>query len=180
MTDPAALRLEPFGERTRSTVERLWQLYRHDLSGAFETTPDVDGRFPAGRLPRYFAEPDTPGFLMRLDGAAVGFCGVLPHEGFVSMGDFFVVRGLRRTGVGQAAALRLIRSRPGPWYTAYMLAITASSTCAVQMLLVAFSRRMCCSRVCSASRYAGAPSASRDTPTSRPGSDRSRPDRTAR
>ena len=37
------------------------------------------------------------------------------------------------------------------------------------MLLVAFSRRMCCSRVCSASRSAGLPSASRDSPTSRPG-----------
>ena len=50
------------------------------------------------------------------------------------------------------------RVRPsGPWYTAYMLAITASSTCAVQMFDVAFSRRMCCSRVCSASRYAGSP-----------------------
>src|SRR5438445_532835 len=46
-----------------------------------------------------------------------------------------------------------MRRRPsGPWYTAYMLAITASSTCAVQMLLVAFSRRMCCSRVCRAMR----------------------------
>ena len=33
-----------------------------------------------------------------------------------------------------------------------MLAITANSTCAVQMLLVARSRRMCCSRVCNASR----------------------------
>ena len=33
-----------------------------------------------------------------------------------------------------------------------MLAVTASSTWAVQMLEVAFSRRMCCSRVCSASR----------------------------
>ena len=36
-----------------------------------------------------------------------------------------------------------------------MPAMTASSTCAVQMFDVAFSRRMCCSRVCSASRYAG-------------------------
>ena len=35
-----------------------------------------------------------------------------------------------------------------------MPAITASRTCAVQMLLVAFSRRMCCSRVCSAMRSA--------------------------
>ena len=39
------------------------------------------------------------------------------------------------------------------------------------------SRRMCCSRVCSASRYAGRPSASTETPTSRPGRCRSRPAR---
>ena len=63
-----------------------------------------------------------------------------------------------------------IRLRPsGPWYTAYMLAMTASSTCAVQMLLVALSRRMCCSRVCSAMRRAGLPSASFETPMMRPG-----------
>ena len=37
------------------------------------------------------------------------------------------------------------------------------------MLEVAFSRRMCCSRVCSASRNAGRPSVSVLTPTSRPG-----------
>ena len=49
----------------------------------------------------------------------------------------------------------------------------------MQMLLVAFSRRMCCSRVCKAKRYAGRPSASTLTPTNRPGSERSRPDRTA-
>ena len=37
------------------------------------------------------------------------------------------------------------------------------------MLLVALSRRMCCSRVCSASRNAGLPALSRDSPTSLPG-----------
>jgi hypothetical protein len=42
----------------------------------------------------------------------------------------------------------------------------------VQMLLVAFSRRMCCSRVWSASRSAGFFSRSMETPTSRPGSER--------
>src|SRR3954471_12952266 len=56
------------------------------------------------------------------------------------------------------------RSPFGPCHTAYMLAITASSTCAVHTLLVAFSRRMCCSRVCSAIRSAGFPSAPRGTP----------------
>ena len=50
-----------------------------------------------------------------------------------------------------------------------MLAVTASRTCAVQMFEVAFSRRMCCSRVCSAKRKPGVPSRSLETPTSRPG-----------
>ena len=45
----------------------------------------------------------------------------------------------------------------------------ASSTCAVQMFDVAFSRRMCCSRVCSARRSAGRPAVSVLTPTMRPG-----------
>ena len=54
-------------------------------------------------------------------------------------------------------------------------ATTASSTWAVQMLEVALSRRMCCSRVCRARRYAGRPSASTETPTSRPGRCRSSP-----
>ena len=44
--------------------------------------------------------------------------------------------------------LEAVRAVPGRVETA----ITASSTCAVQILLVAFSRRMCCSRVCNASR----------------------------
>ena len=57
----------------------------------------------------------------------------------------------------------------GPWYTAYMLAIIANNACAVQIFEVAFSRRMCCSRVCKAKRNALLPCASTDTPTKRPG-----------
>ena len=64
-------------------------------------------------------------------------------------------------------------------YGLFFDAITASRTCAVQMLDVAFSRRMCCSRVCNASRYAGLPCASTVTPTSRPGMLRFSSSRTA-
>ena len=45
----------------------------------------------------------------------------------------------------------------------------AFSTWAVQMLLVAFSRRMCCSRVCSVSTKPRRPSTSRVSPAMRPG-----------
>jgi hypothetical protein len=48
----------------------------------------------------------------------------------------------------------------GPWYTAYMADMLASSAWAVQMLLVALSRLMCCSLVCKARRYASWPLAS--------------------
>ena len=50
-----------------------------------------------------------------------------------------------------------------------MPAMLARSACAVQMLLVALSRRMCCSRVWMDSRSAGFPRESFDTPTMRPG-----------
>ena len=56
------------------------------------------------------------------------------------------------------------RSPSGPCHAAYSPAMLASSTCAVQMLDVAFSRRMCCSRVCRARRIAGRPSVSVLTP----------------
>ena len=67
--------------------------------------------------------------------------------------DAAVAQGVaQRAGVTRARAGRSRRRPAGPCHTAYMLAITASSTWAVQMLEVAFSRRMCCSRVCRARR----------------------------
>ncbi len=58
----------------------------------------------------------------------------------------------QRRGEARGCAGRCAVRPSGPWYTAYIEAMTASSTWAVQMLEVAFSRRMCCSRVCRASR----------------------------
>ncbi len=48
----------------------------------------------------------------------------------------------------------------------------ASNTCAVQMFELAFSRRICCSRVCIAMRSASLPRRSFDTPMIRPGNER--------
>ena len=58
--------------------------------------------------------------------------------------------------------------------------MTASKTCAVQILLVAFSRRMCCSRVCNAMRRASCPCRSCETPINLPGSDLFKVSRVAR
>ena len=50
----------------------------------------------------------------------------------------------------------------------------------MQIFDVAFSRRMCCSRVCRARRYAGRPAVSIETPTRRPGRTRRCSSRVAR
>ena len=75
----------------------------------------------------------------------------------------------RSSAVLEYTRSAILRMPLAPWNTAYILAITAKSTCAVQILEVAFSRRICCSRVCSAKRKAVLPCASTDTPTKRPG-----------
>ena len=92
------------------------------------------------------------------------------EEGLVPQREAGRAAPHRPAAAPAAFTRRAMRVSPsGPCQTAYMPAITASSTCAVQMLEVAFSRRICCSRVCSARRMAGLPAASTETPTSRPG-----------
>jgi predicted acetyltransferase len=105
---PPLVRLEPAGEHLRPTVERLAQLERHDLSELGGWVPDDAGLFDVPRLDRFFGE-------------RAGFALVRPFEdGATFIHSFFVVRSLRRHGVGRAAAAQLIRSRPGTWAIAFL------------------------------------------------------------
>ena len=79
-----------------------------------------NGRFKAGRLPSFLDQPDRSAYLVRVDGAPAGFV-LLTHEndGPRSIGEFFVVRGVRRRGVGHEVATRVLRESPGPWIVAF-------------------------------------------------------------
>ena len=74
-----------------------------------------------------------------------------------------------RRPCGGPAARRARRSRGGRARRGRSCPASAFSACEVQMLWVAFSRRMCCSRVCSASTKPRRPSASVVSPAIRPG-----------
>jgi predicted acetyltransferase len=109
----------------REVVEQLWQLYAHDLSAFRGTRPDAHGRFRPGRLPVYFDEPDREVHVVTLDGGPVGFTmvrrldpGADPATGHV-LGEFFVVRSVRRLGVGRTAALRTLTRHGGRWEVAF-------------------------------------------------------------
>lgn len=119
--DAARVTLERADARTRPVVERLAQLERHDLSALGGWVPGDDGLFDVPRLGRFFDEPDHDAYLLRSGGALAGFALVRPFEdGAHFVHSFFVVRALRRHGVGRTAAAQLVRSRPGPWAIAFL------------------------------------------------------------
>ncbi len=119
MTGPA---LETVTPRTRPLLERLWQLYRHDLSEFRGMLPDEEGMFTPGPLPEYLVgeDPDRAAYVLRHQGRPAGFVLVRGLESPPAiLSEFFVVRAVRREGVGHAVATRVMRRTPGPWVVAF-------------------------------------------------------------
>jgi predicted acetyltransferase len=112
--------LQPVTHAQRPVVERLWQLYAHDLSAFRGSMPDGDGLYKAGRLPTYFDDPDRCGYLVCSGAALAGFALIrgLSDQPRV-MGEFFVVRAARRRRVGHQAAVALLGRHPGRWEIAF-------------------------------------------------------------
>jgi predicted acetyltransferase len=104
-----------------SVLANLLSLYLHDFSEVVGGAPGLDGRFDYERLPLYFEEPGRMALFIRLDGVLAGFA--LVSLGAVVSGapdvwdlsEFFVVRGLRRRGIGAMAASAVFRRFAGDW-----------------------------------------------------------------
>jgi len=103
-------------------IDRLWQLYIHDLSQSRGSLPDAAGLFKLGHLQWFREQPDDwKGFLVTYEDAPAGFAfvGVNWEGGKRTIGEFFVVRGVRRRGVGESVARTLIERYPGAWEIAF-------------------------------------------------------------
>jgi predicted acetyltransferase len=110
--------LLPLDRSHRAVLENLGQLYRYDLSEAYRLLPNPDGTFNNRRLDRFLAgiDPEHRAWLITVAGALGGFAMTAPTEtGGISISDFFIVRALRRSGVGREAASRVIAMIPGRW-----------------------------------------------------------------
>jgi predicted acetyltransferase len=109
--------LELVTAQSRPVVENLIQLYIHDLSQFRLTRPDTMGRFNHDeRYAVFFSDPDRCAYLFRDESGPVGFGLVRGlSESRRLMAGFFVVRGVRRLGVGHAAALEMLRRHRGTW-----------------------------------------------------------------
>jgi predicted acetyltransferase len=114
--------LVPVDRSHRAVLSNLGQLYRHDLSEAYQHLPNPDGTFNNRRLDRFLAgaDPARRAWLITAAGALGGFVMTAPADGGgTSIADFFVVRALRRSGVGREAARQAIAAAPGRWRIAF-------------------------------------------------------------
>jgi predicted acetyltransferase len=100
-------------------VHNLIPLYIHDLSAFTDFDVENDGTF---RVPPSFAayweNADRHPFLLRADGRIAGFALIRQMESAplaFDMGEFFVLRRHRRSGVGRAAACALFDRFRGRW-----------------------------------------------------------------
>ncbi len=112
--------LIPATPADQSRLENLLELYLHDFSEIVGFTPGEDGRFGYAANP-FFTEPGRFPFLIRADNQLAGFAllslgsQVSGDPSVYDVTEFFVVRGLRRHGVGMAAAHRVFASFAGTW-----------------------------------------------------------------
>ncbi len=113
--DQPGVTVTPATEADHAALRRLFQLYWHDLSELRGSMPDRDGILVPGRFEERLATPGLVTHVVESGDRLAGFAMVRPHEGRHLMAEFFVVRAVRRRGVGAAAARTVLARTPGPW-----------------------------------------------------------------
>lgn len=102
-------------------VANLLELYAYDFSEFHPMQLGPDGRFGYKGLARYWSETDRLPFLIKVEGRLGGLVlvkrerGVLGTETVWDVAEFFVLRALRRQGIGARVAHEIWRRYPGKW-----------------------------------------------------------------
>ncbi|MET8075847.1 GNAT family N-acetyltransferase [Streptomyces sp. NPDC005303] len=117
----ADLNLRTAGSTDRPVIERLWLMFQHDMSEFVGGVPGPDGSFRSERLEAAFAgSGDWAPYVIGLGDRPVGFVFVRGLAGPTRvLNSFFVVRGVRRTGVGLWAVREVVARHPGAWEVAF-------------------------------------------------------------
>jgi predicted acetyltransferase len=113
----------------RPMVERLWLMFRHDMSEFGGQLPNPDGTFRTERLVAAFEDRDWACYVFAgPEDRPTGFAIVRSLAGPVRvLNSFFVVRSMRRTGIGLQAVTAIVAESPGPWEIAFQDANAAAA-----------------------------------------------------
>jgi predicted acetyltransferase len=103
-------------------------MFRHDMSEFSGQLPNRDGTFRADRLAVAFEDRNWAAYILQgPENRPVGFAVVRNLAGPVRvLSSFFVVRSMRRAGVGLRAVTTILAEHPGSWEIAFQDANTAA------------------------------------------------------
>jgi predicted acetyltransferase len=118
-----------------AVVRNLFALYIHDMSEFISLDVDDEGRFAMPQsLASYWEGSDAPQrhpFLFRADGKLAGFALVRridADRATYDIGEFFVLRRYRRSGLGRHVARGLFERFTGTWEVRELPSNTAAQT----------------------------------------------------
>ena len=115
--------LRPISRDQLPVLQRLYQLYRYDLSECSGQDIGPDGHYPHVELESYVSEPNFGSYFIFVDGSIAGLIlvNLQSHthgdETVKNLDDLFILRKYRGQGVGTRAAGKLFEERPGWWQT---------------------------------------------------------------
>jgi predicted acetyltransferase len=115
------VQIVPALQEHQPILANMLELYAHDFSEFIDLKLGPDGRFGYNRLPLYWKESNRHPFIIIADGDLAGFVFVSKGSAISNdpdiwdMAEFFIVRGLRRLGLGMKAAQQIWKKFPGKW-----------------------------------------------------------------
>ncbi|GAA1963767.1 GNAT family N-acetyltransferase [Catenulispora subtropica] len=116
----SGLVIRPATPADRALLERLWLLFRHDMSEFDHRLPNSDGTFRSEWLVSAIEDADWTAYLAFLDDHPTGFAFVRARDQPTRvLNSFFITRGARRTGIGIHFAKHVLAAHPGPWEIAF-------------------------------------------------------------
>jgi predicted acetyltransferase len=114
------LSVRPATDADRAVLERLWLMFRHDMSEFQGGLPAADGTFRSDRLQAALGNAAWAPYLFVRGEHPVGFALVRGLGGPANvLNSFFVVRGARRSGIGLCAVQDVVARHPGAWEVAF-------------------------------------------------------------
>jgi predicted acetyltransferase len=107
----------------RAALQRMLELYQHDLSHLWDQDLDAQGEYGYD-LDRYFADANCHAFVATADGHYAGFAlvdqAVKAGQTGRWMDQFFILKKYRGQGLGETLARHTFQSLPGPWEVGQM------------------------------------------------------------
>ena len=110
--------IRPASREDRLPVQRMIELYQHDLSDIWKQDLDSHGEYGYA-LDQYWGAEGCHAFIAAAGGKYAGFAlvnqEVLVGTDGYCMDQFFVLKRYRRQGVGQAMAKSVFAALPARW-----------------------------------------------------------------